>query len=72
MVISDDPRPDKYIPIFVGPAHHHVKPFGKAYRYKLFRKEMNAIKYANSLKQKYAVEHIRLFYLGGHSKKIRS
>ena len=33
---------------------------------------MNAIKYANSLKQKYAVEHIRLFYLGGHSKKIRS
>jgi hypothetical protein len=69
MVISDNPRPDKYIPIFVGPAHQHIKPQGKVNRYKLFRKEISAIKYATSLKLKYGVAHIRLFYLGSHSKK---
>jgi hypothetical protein len=72
MVISDDPKPDEYIPIFVGPADHHVKPHEKVNTYKLFSEEINAIQYANSLKQKYGVTHVRIFYLGSHSKKIRS
>jgi hypothetical protein len=72
MVITDDPWPDKYIPVFVGPNHLHIKPEGNVNNYKLFNRERNAISYANHLRQKYGVKHLRIFYLGSYSKKIRS
>jgi hypothetical protein len=68
MVITDDPRPDRYIPIFVGPHHQHIKLDGKVSNYRLYKRETNAIKYANHLREKYGVKHLRIFYLGSYSK----
>ncbi|MEM7551959.1 MAG: hypothetical protein AAF363_19915 [Bacteroidota bacterium] len=70
IVIEDDPKPDKYIPILVRSQVSVIELEAKFSKVKVFDNEAGALEFADQLKVIYAVESVRLFYPEGISKKL--
>ncbi|MEO1052343.1 MAG: hypothetical protein AAFX87_17045 [Bacteroidota bacterium] len=69
IVMNDDPWPDKYIPVLVR-SRIDDKELAGYKGYRTFDDEVDALVYAQRLKNKYSVNSIRLFPDRGPSRKI--
>ncbi|MCG8321426.1 MAG: hypothetical protein MI921_18125 [Cytophagales bacterium] len=70
IVITEDPRPDKYIPILVRSQQEAIELSVKLNSFQVFNNEDEAISLATQLKEKYRVKSIRIFYSEGYSKNV--
>lgn len=70
IVIVEDPRPDKYIPILVRSQTDAIELCMRLDNFEVFTNEHDAVSLATQLREKYSVKSVRIFYSEGHSKKI--
>ena len=71
IVHDEDPKPEQYVAIFVRQREVEGE-FKRTKVLRTFPSEESAIEFANTLKSKFRVPGIRLFYEEGHSKTLRN
>ena len=71
IVYDENPKPENYVAIFARKAVKRDE-FRRKDMIRTFQSLEEAIAFANTLKLKYGVSHIRVFYEEGHSQTLRN